>query len=147
MSLYRYLATIERPIKEEIMNDLKFDWMVLPIALVSLLGVPTAMADVVTDWNVTANDIVVAANLPPPPANRTLAMVQTAVYEAANAITKRYPSDRATPNAPAEASVAAAVAAANRVVLSRFAPSQLAAIDKAYVTALASIADGAAKTA
>ena len=129
------------------MNDTKFHWMVLPIALASLLGVPTAMADVVTDWNVTANDIVIAAGLPPPPANRTLAMVQTAVYEAANAITKRYPADQVTLNASPDASVAAAVAAANRVVLSHLAPSQQAAVDKAYATALAAIADGPAKTA
>ena len=130
------------------MNDTrKFRWMVLPIALASLLGVPTAMADVVTDWNVTANDIVVAAGLPPPPANRTLAMVQTAVYEAVNAITKRYPADRVTPNAAPDASVAAAVAAANRAMLSRLVPSQQAAIDKSYGAALAAIADGPAKTA
>ena len=76
MSLYRCLATIDRPIKDEAMNDTsKFSWMALPIALASLLVVPTAMADVVTDWNVTANDVVIAAGLPPPPANRTLAMV------------------------------------------------------------------------
>ena len=93
------------------MNDTrKLHWLVLPIALASLLGVPTAMADVVTDWNITANDITIAAGLPPPPANRTLAMVQTAVYEAANAITKKYPPDRVTPNAVPDASVAKAFA-------------------------------------
>ena len=93
------------------MNDArKLRWMVLPIALASLLGGQTAAADVVTDWNVTAADITVAAGLGPPPANRTLAMVQTAVYEAVNAITKRYPADRVTPNAAPDASVAAAVA-------------------------------------
>ena len=105
------------------MNDTsKFDWIVALIAFASLLGMPTALADVVTDWNVTANDLMIAAGLPPPPANRTLAMVQTAVYEAANAITTRYPPDRVTPNAPSDASVAAAVAAANRAMLSRLVP-------------------------
>jgi hypothetical protein len=102
-------------------------------------------ADVVTDWNVTANEVV--AGLPPPPANRTLAMVQTAVYEAVNAITKRYPADRVTPNAAPDASIAAAVAAANRAMLLRLVPSQQAAIDKSYGAALAVIADGPAKTA
>jgi hypothetical protein len=146
MSLYRYLPSIAQPIKDEAMNDTrKFRWMVLPIALASLLGVPTAMADVVTDWNVTANEVV--SGLPPPPANRTLAMVQTAVYEAVNAITKRYSADRVTPNAPPDASVAAAVAAANRAMLLRLVPSQQAAIDKSYGAALAAIADGPAKTA
>src|SRR5450631_4324474 len=115
------------------MNDTtKFRWMALLIALASLFGASLAAADVVTDWNVTATDIVFAAGLPPPPANRTLAMVQTAVYEAVNAITKRYPPDRATPNAVSDASIAAAVAAANRTMLLRFAPSQHAANDKAY---------------
>jgi hypothetical protein len=125
-----------------------FRWTVLPIALAFLLGGPPAAADVVTDWNVAAADIVFAAGLPPPPANRALAMVQTAVYEAVNAITKRYPRDRVTPNAaPPDASVAAAVAAANRASLSRLVPSQQDRIDKAYVSALAVIADGPAKTA
>jgi len=134
--------------EDEAVNDSrKFRWMLLPIALASLLAGPTAVADVITDWNVTAADMTVAAGQGPPPANRTLAMVQTAVYEAVNAITKRYPPDRVTPNASPDASVAAAVAAANRAMLSRLLPSQQATIDKAYGLALAAIADGPAKTA
>lgn len=133
--------------KDEAMDRIwKFRRLVLPIAA-SLLWGPIAKADVVTDWNVTAADITVAASLGPPPANRILAMVQTGVYEGVNAITRRYPADRATPNAAPDASVAAAVAAANRTMLSRLLPSQQAAIDKAYATALATIADGPAKTA
>ena len=130
------------------MNDTrKFRWIVPTIALASLLAGSVAKADVVTDWNVTAADIAFAAGLPAPPANRTLAMVQTAVYEAVNAITKRYPPDRVTLNAAPDASVAAAVAAANRAMLSRLVPSQQAAIDKAYGSVLAAIADGPGKTA
>jgi len=119
--------------------------MVLSIGLASVLVQPPAMADVVTEWNVTANELV--TGLPPPPANRTLAMVQTAVYEAVNAITKRYPADRITPDAAPDASVPAAVAAANRTMLLRLVPSQQAAIEKSYGAALAAIADGPAKTA
>jgi PAP2 superfamily len=130
------------------MNDTKkFRWTVLPIAVALLLAGPMAAADVVTDWSVTAADITVAAGLGTPPANRTLALVQTAVYEAVNAITKRYPPDRVTLNAAPDASAAAAVAAANRAMLSRLVPSQQATIDKAYGSALAAIADGPAKTA
>ena len=124
-----------------------FRWAVLPIAIASLLWGATAVADAVSDWNIIANDTLVAAGIGPPPANRTLAMTQTAVYEAVNAITKRYPPDRVTPTAAPDASVAAAVAAANRAMLSRLVPSQQAAIDKAYGTALAAIADGPAKSA
>jgi PAP2 superfamily len=125
----------------------KFRRTVQVIMLALLFAESAAKADVVTDWNVIAGDITVAAGQGPPPANRTLAMVQTAVYEAVNAITKRYPADRATPNAVPDASIAAAVAAANRTMLSRLAPSQQPAIDKAYASALATITDGAAKAA
>ena len=123
----------------------------MPIALLivpaGLLAGSMAQADVVTDWNITAGDIAVAAKLPPPPAYRVMAMVQSAVYEAVNAITKRYPPDRVTLDAAPGASVEAAVAAANRATLSKLVPSQQAAIDSAYQTALAAIADGPAKTA
>jgi PAP2 superfamily len=148
MSLYRYLGIITQPAKDETMNDTRqFRWMALPISLALLLAAATAAADVVTDWNIAAADITVAAGMGPPPANRTLALVQTAVYEAVNAVTKRYPPDRVTLNAAPDASVAAAVAAANRAMLSRLVPSQQATIDKAYGSALAAIADGPAKTA
>jgi PAP2 superfamily len=119
----------------------------LAFALASMLAVPLAKADVVTEWNITAANIAFAAGLPPPPANRTLALVQTAVYEAVNAITKRYPRDRVTVEGAPGASIDAAVAAANRATLSRLVPSQQAAIDKAYAAALGVIADGPAKTA
>src|SRR5450631_3765164 len=135
--------------KDKAMNDTrKFDWMLLPIALASLLAGPAA-ADVVTDWSVTAADMTVAAGQGPPPANRTLAMVQTAVYEAVNAITKRYPADRVALNAAPDASVPAAVAAANRAMLSRLLPSQQAAIavgEQAATAVLAWRADDAAGT-
>ena len=74
-------------------------------------------------------------------------MVQSAVYEAVNAITKRYPADRVKLDAAPGASVEAAVAAANRATLSKLVPEQQAAIDSAYQTALSAISDGSAKTA
>ncbi len=58
----------------------------------SLLACTTARADAVCDWNTKAGEIVVNAKMGPPPANRTMAIVKTAVYEAVNAITKRYPA-------------------------------------------------------
>jgi hypothetical protein len=118
----------------------------LLVVAASLLAGPMARADVVTDWNVKAGDIVVDGNLGPPPANRALAIVQTAVYEATNAITKRYPASGLKLEAAPEALVEAAVAAANRATLAKLVPSQQAAIDTAYDAALARIADGPAKT-
>jgi hypothetical protein len=112
-----------------------------------LLTGPMARADVVTEWNVKAGDIVVDAKLGPAPGNRVMAIVQTSVYEAANAITKRYPASGRNLEAAPGASVDAAIAAANRATLAKLVPSQQAAIDTAYQAALASIADGPAKIA
>ena len=65
------------------------------LVIAMMTGVtPSAYADVVTDWNAPAGDIVLAAKLAPAMPYRAMAVVQSAVYEAVNAITKRYPSDR-----------------------------------------------------
>jgi PAP2 superfamily len=122
--------------------------IVLPLLAVVtwLLAGPMAKADVVTDWNITAGNIVVAAKPPPGAPYRTMAIVQSAVFEAVNAITKRYPPDRVKLDAALGASVEAAVAAANRAALSKLAPSQQAAIDDAFRAALSTIPDGPAKT-
>ncbi len=106
-----------------------------------------AMADVVTDWNVTAGNILVDARLGPPPSYRVMAAVQTAVYEAVNSISRRYPAGAFKLQAAPGASIDAAVAAANRATLAKLLPSQQTAIDGAYQAALAKIADGGPKTA
>src|SRR4030095_12668916 len=119
---------------------------VLLIIVVSILAAPTARADAVTDWNIKAGEIVVAAGMTTPVASRTLAIVHTAVYEAVNAITGRYPDSGLKLKAAAGASIDAAVAAANHDTLVKLAPSQQEAIDNAYRAALAMIADAPAKT-
>ena len=111
----------------------------------SVLASQPTRADVITEWNGRASDIAVAARVPPPLATRLMAILQTAVYEAVNAITERYPSNRVHLDAAPGASVDAAVAAANRATLSRLVPSQQAAIDGAYETVLTTIPDGPAK--
>ena len=101
----------------------------------SLLGVAlNADADVITDWNIKAGEIVTESKLGTPPAVRAMAIVQTAVHEAVSAV-------------PPGASINAAVAAANRATLTKLMPAQQAMIDAAYQAALAQIADGAGKTA
>ena len=128
-------------------NTTKYRRMTLLIVAAVLLAGSMAHADVITDWNSTACDIAVAAKLGTALGYRVMAMVQSAVYEAVNAITKRYPPERVPLDAAPGASVEAAVAAANRATLLKLVPSQQAAIDSAYQTALSAIADGPAKTA
>src|SRR6185369_10707804 len=115
------------------------------IVALALLAAANVHADVVTDWNAKAASI--ASTLPgPPPAVRAMAMTQVAVFEAVNAITRRQAAFRTPIEAVPGASVDAAVAAATRGVLLKAVPAQQALIDTAYQTALAAIADGAAKT-
>ena len=111
-----------------------------------LLSVSTLRADSVTDWNKRACEIAGPANFDTPNANRALAIMHTAIYEAVNAITKKYPTGDVKIDAPAGASVDAAVAAAGRMTLLKVAPSRQTEIESAYQEALGKIADGRAKT-
>jgi len=130
------------------MNRTKLQQHVALVAVAALLlGACPARADVVTDWNVKVCEVMVEAGLGAPPANRIMAIVHTAVYEAVNAITRRYPAGTLRLEAPPGASVEAAVAAANHAALLALVPSQKAAIDATYEAALARIADAPAKSA
>ncbi|QOJ24928.1 MAG: vanadium-dependent haloperoxidase [Gammaproteobacteria bacterium] len=119
-----------------VMAVTSFLWMLAPLEV---------LADAVTDWNQLAGDIVVNAKIGPLPAERALAIVQASVYEAVNAITRRYTVKDTKLEAAPGASVEAAVAAANRAALSKLVPSQQSAIDQVYQAALAVIADGESK--
>ncbi|HEX8873063.1 MAG TPA: vanadium-dependent haloperoxidase [Nitrosospira sp.] len=119
--------------------------LVLPVIAATTLASPMAKADAVTSWNQVAGDIIVDAGLGPLPADRALAIVQAAVYEAANAITRRYPVSDLKLKAADRASVDAAIASANRAVLSELAPSRRDAIAAAYRAALAAIPEGPEK--
>lgn len=120
--------------------------LVLAIAVISILASSVVRADAVTHWNRIAGDIIVDSGLGPLPADRALAVVQAAVYEATNAITQRYPASDLKLKSKPEASVEAAIAAANRATLTALAPAQRAAIDTAYRQALAAIPDDIARS-
>ena len=74
-----------------------------------------------------------------------MAIVQVSVFEAVNAITKRYAARRATINAAPGASVEAAVAAATRTALLKLVPAEQAAIEADYHAALGPLPAGRAK--
>ncbi|NOT47672.1 MAG: vanadium-dependent haloperoxidase [Acidobacteria bacterium] len=116
------------------------------IVLLILTASITATADAVTDWNTKACEIVSDAGLATPPANRVMAIMHTAMYEAANAITKRYPTSGLKIDAASGASIDAAIAAASRTTLLKLVPSQQAKIESIYQAVLAKIGDGQPKT-
>ena len=115
------------------------------LAVVLLAGAPGAQADVVTDANAKAAEVT-SKHPATPISVRMMAIVQVSVFEAANAITGRYPAYRVRLTAPGGASVDAAVAAATRTALLKLMPAQQAIIDADYQAALKSIPDGTAKT-
>ncbi len=118
-----------------------------PVALaVAMLALAAAaQADSVSDWNATA----LAATAVPPNSvlqSRVLAIVQGAVFDAANAVERRYPPMGGEVRAATGASIDAAVASAAHGVLVRLAPAQQAMLDGALVAALAKVREGPAKT-
>ena len=88
-------------------------------------------ADVVTDWNTVAGDLIAQARIGTPPATRMMAIVQTAVHEAVL-------------EAPQGAGTEAAVAAASRATLLKLVPQQEAAVTAAYRAALGRLGDSPA---
>ncbi len=105
---------------------------------------PTARADVVTDWNVTAINATLGGSTLPQ--TRVLAIMHAAVFDAVNSINRRHTPYVVDIKAPPEASMEAAAAAAAHGALSKLLPAQQATFDKALEASLSKIAEGQAKT-
>lgn len=119
----------------------------LALVVAACALVPAAQADPVTDWNARSGEIILGAGVSTPLANRLMAVAQTAVYEAVNRVTGRYPpSGLALESAPG-ASVEAAIGAANCTVFRKLAPAQSAVIDRLCTEGLAKVPEGAARSA
>ena len=129
------------------MNSVRNNQQIALLVVGTLLASSVTTADVVTDWSIQAGNVVTEAKLSNPAASRVMAIVQTAVFEAANAITKRYPANGLTLKAAPGASIEAAIATANRATLTKLVPSELTTINKAYQAAMAEIADSPGKIA
>ena len=114
--------------------------------LLLLVGPRPVPADVVTDWNKTAIDVMQAANLAGNPWSRALAMMHVSMSDAINAIQGRYTLYLLLVMGAPGASPEAAAAAAARAILTQIAPTQRAGIDAAYAASLKAIPDGPAKS-
>jgi hypothetical protein len=118
--------------------------------LVLLLAVPvtTAAANVVTDWDEKAVNIVQPAAMGPLPplAFRNIAIVHVAMFDAVNSIEPRYKPYKvrlpATPDTSKEAAAAAAAAA----VLVKLVPDAAADVQSTLTSYLATLPDGEAKS-
>ena len=117
------------------------------LAGAACLATGAARADAVTERNARIDDIVTAGNLPNHPATRAYAFAHTAIYEALNAITRRYRTGAIELAVSAGASPEAAAAAAARGALLQTLPAQSSAIEAAYASALAGLPDSPARKA
>lgn len=98
----------------------------------------------VREWNEIAFTTIPPQ--PPFPANRWMAMVQVAVFEAVNAITRKYEPYQGIISAPPGASPeAAAIIAAHDVLVATF-PTQAAVLNQRRDASLAQIPNGQPKT-
>jgi hypothetical protein len=119
-------------------------WMIPAILLLSVLPGPL-FADAITDWNEKAVAFV-TPRMPPPAAQRVVAIVQVAMFDAVNSIERRYrPYLVQLPAAPASSKEDVAAAAAGGV-LAGLHPQSEGELKSATAAYLATIPDSDAKT-
>ena len=102
-------------------------------------------ADVVTEWNVVVINAAAAANSLVE--SRALAISHAAMFDAVNALERRYQPYLANVKAPAGMSLDAAGASAMHGVLVWLFPERKAMLDGALATSLGRVAEGPAKEA
>jgi membrane-associated phospholipid phosphatase len=107
-------------------------------------GLRTAQAahtNVVIDWNLTMLAALATAKVAAPPATRSAAIVQAAVFDAVNGIDRRYSPIHVAPAAPRGASREAAAASAAYEALVSLFPAQKPTLDADLATSMAAITD------
>ena len=127
------------------------------VAALSFAWATPASADTICEWVDFAQRVAAASGAPPAtavtsaPRNPELSRAQTrvslAMFEAVNAIDRRYQSYLNLPLGAATASQDAAAVSAAYHVLLHFYPAQKAALDENYAVAMEAIADPAKREA
>jgi hypothetical protein len=116
------------------------------VGVLMLFAACAARADVVTDWNQTAIEVMKVARVAGNPWSRTLAMVHVAMSDAINSVQDRYTRYVATVPVVPGASAEAAAAAAARQILVELFPNQKSIVEEAYAASIKAIPDGSAKS-
>ena len=114
------------------------------VAVAVLAAAPPAFADAITVWNENAVTIA-TPRMSPPAAQRAVAMVQVAMFDAVNSIERRYrPYLAQFPAAPTASKEAAAAAAAGAVLAGLFPNAEKQTHDL-MASYLAALPEGEAK--
>ncbi len=122
-------------------------WLTSSVLLIGLLAaMPSARADTVPEWNlITANALQTANAGTGLAHSRIYAMVHGAMFDAVNAIDRRYQPYAADLKAPPGASPDVAAAVAAHAVLMELYPQQQATLDAALAASLSRVQDARAK--
>jgi hypothetical protein len=118
------------------------------ILVLAMLQPICARADAVSDWSFIANTVVITnAGTRPPASMIDFAYVHAAIYDAVNAIDRRYSVFSVAPStAAAGASREAATAAAAYTMLKALYPAQKPFLDSVYGSYLVNLPAGVAQT-
>ena len=116
----------------------------LATAFIDTLLTTPARADVIMDWHAKADTI--AYQIPDGELGRVLAILHVAMFEAVNAIERRYAPYKLNLPADRNSSKEAAAAAAGYHVLVALYPDQKADLDATFVAMLAGVPEGEPKT-
>ena len=119
-------------------------YRVLAAAVLALIAI-TARADVVDDWTDQADAIATDKRLPPPLYARLLALLHVSMFEAVDAIDRRYAPYALDLVADRKTSREAAIAAAGHDVLAAEFPDQLKTLDERLAQALEAVEAGPAR--
>lgn len=106
-----------------------------------------ARADVIMDWNAKADAIAAEKQVLPAPHSRVISMMHVAMFEAVNAIDRRYTPYKLDLVADRSTSREAAAATAAHDVLLSIYPDLKPDLDAALATSLAAVADAESKSA
>lgn len=122
------------PLKEGTAMKMKLQtWRRIAILAILLSTPASVSADAVSDWNAIAVQATITGARPNPSGVIDIAMVQAAIYDAVQAIERRYEPYYVEIKGASGSPVAAAAKAARDVLVNRFpAPAQVAFLDMTY---------------
>ena len=130
------------------MKSIPNNWCckLLLAGIVAAAFVPApAQADIIMDWNEKSDEISAQKRLLPPDRSRATAMLQVAMFEAVNAVERRYVPYKLNLTADRSTSKEAAAAFAGRDVLLALHPDLQDSLDATLASMLATVADGELK--
>ena len=119
---------------------------ILLATALATVSAAVARADVVMDWNAKADAIAAEKQVLPAQHSRALSILHVAMFEAVNAIERRYAPYKLTLSADRSTSKEAAAAAAAYDVLVAIYPDQKPGLDAAMTASLSGIAETESKS-